>query len=157
MNPKLGNFVRLLASNHDGEVLAAVAALRRTLAADKLDLHDLARVVESSAPAAPASAPRYRSRPQPQPGRYWGPPPSTPRRKLTAIEKLGRHAARRGLRLCADYNWVGGFGVSWEITGYYLTERGAKFASEVRVMTASLEAISAYLDTVPARPLRRAA
>jgi hypothetical protein len=40
--------VRLLASDHDGEVLGAARALKRTLHAAELDLHDLANIVEFS-------------------------------------------------------------------------------------------------------------
>ena len=40
--------VRLLASDHDGEVLGAVRALKSTLLAAELDLHDLANIVEFS-------------------------------------------------------------------------------------------------------------
>jgi hypothetical protein len=40
--------IALLASDKDGEILAAVSAMRRTLAAEKLDLHDLANVVAGS-------------------------------------------------------------------------------------------------------------
>jgi|SRR5665213_3374796 len=51
MNPKLAPLVRMLSAPHDGEVLATVAAIRRTLAADKQDLHDLARLIERELPA----------------------------------------------------------------------------------------------------------
>jgi hypothetical protein len=37
----------MLGSDHDGEVLAAVAALKRTLAENELDLHDVAAAVTS--------------------------------------------------------------------------------------------------------------
>ena|SRR5262245_5693454 len=40
--------VCLLASDHDGEVLGAVRALKSTLLAAELDLHDLANIVEFS-------------------------------------------------------------------------------------------------------------
>src|SRR5690606_6738692 len=40
--PRLSKLIPRLASNHDGEVVATVAAIRRTLEADGLDLHDLA-------------------------------------------------------------------------------------------------------------------
>ena len=43
---KLGKLIPRLASDHDGEVLGTVAAIRRTLAAQRLDLHDLVRSLE---------------------------------------------------------------------------------------------------------------
>jgi hypothetical protein len=42
---KVGKLVRLLSSDKDGEVLAAVAAIKRALDIADLDLHDLARAV----------------------------------------------------------------------------------------------------------------
>jgi hypothetical protein len=39
---KVAKLVRLLASDKDGEVLAAIAALKRTLVIADMDLHDLA-------------------------------------------------------------------------------------------------------------------
>jgi hypothetical protein len=44
--PTIGKLVRLLGSNRDGEVVAAVRALRRVLDGAGLDLHDLAQVIE---------------------------------------------------------------------------------------------------------------
>jgi hypothetical protein len=46
--PKLGKLLRMLASDHDGEVVAATRAIRRTLEAEKLDIHALAETVEAS-------------------------------------------------------------------------------------------------------------
>jgi hypothetical protein len=43
---KLGKLLRLLASDKDGEVIAAASALKRTLGAAGLDLHDLAAAAE---------------------------------------------------------------------------------------------------------------
>ena len=42
ITPTLGKLIPRLASNHDGEVVATVAAIGRVLAANKLDWHDLA-------------------------------------------------------------------------------------------------------------------
>ena len=42
ITPTLGKLIPRLASNHDGEVVATVAAIRQVLAANKLDWHDLA-------------------------------------------------------------------------------------------------------------------
>jgi hypothetical protein len=39
---KLGKLIRLLSSDKDGEVVAAVAAIRRTLNSENLTIHDLA-------------------------------------------------------------------------------------------------------------------
>jgi methionine synthase II (cobalamin-independent) len=53
--------VRLLASNRDGEVLAAARALARILRSVGSDFHDLAALIESAEPAAgerPYSDPR---------------------------------------------------------------------------------------------------
>lgn len=43
---RLGRIIALLGSDKDGEVLAAVAALRRTLKANGADLHDLISLLE---------------------------------------------------------------------------------------------------------------
>lgn len=58
IRPRLGQFMRLLASDQPGEVVAAAAALRRTLAGVGADLHDLAGAIEQPAPATPARRPR---------------------------------------------------------------------------------------------------
>ena len=42
---RLGQYIRLLASDQDGEVLACVAAMKRTLAGQGLDLHDFAKSI----------------------------------------------------------------------------------------------------------------
>ncbi len=44
---RVGQLVRLLSSDKAGEVVAAAAALNRTLAGVGLDIHDLAAVVEA--------------------------------------------------------------------------------------------------------------
>jgi hypothetical protein len=46
-NAQLGKLVRLLASDREGEVLAAVEALKRTLASSGHDLNDLADMIDS--------------------------------------------------------------------------------------------------------------
>jgi hypothetical protein len=46
---KLGKLLRLLASDRDGEVVAAAKAIKRTLASADLDIHALADGVETSA------------------------------------------------------------------------------------------------------------
>lgn len=44
---KIGKLIKLLSSSNDGEVVAAVRALQRTLEADGMDIHDLAKRVEA--------------------------------------------------------------------------------------------------------------
>jgi hypothetical protein len=44
---QLGKLVRLLASDKDGEVIAAAAAIKRTLASRDRDIHDLADAVDA--------------------------------------------------------------------------------------------------------------
>jgi hypothetical protein len=46
--PQIGKLVRLLASDRDGEALAAVRAIRRSLAAAGLDIHALADAVDGA-------------------------------------------------------------------------------------------------------------
>ena len=46
---KLGKLIRLLSSDHDGEVLGAVQAIRRALASENLDIHALADTIEAPA------------------------------------------------------------------------------------------------------------
>jgi hypothetical protein len=49
--PRIGQLIRLLGSNQDGEVVAAARALGRTLASVDADFHNLAATIERSAPA----------------------------------------------------------------------------------------------------------
>jgi hypothetical protein len=65
--PKLDPLIRRLATNHDGERLATVAALERTLAAAQADFHDLADVVVAGV------KPRAEHRASPH--RHWRPTP----------------------------------------------------------------------------------
>src|SRR5262249_14016447 len=53
----LGKLIRRLGSNHPGEVLATVAAIKRTLASDGRDLHDLAQMVDAPAIVPEVTAP----------------------------------------------------------------------------------------------------
>ena len=65
---KVGKLVRLLASDRDGEVLAAVAALKRTLGAGGADLNDLAdALVAGLKPRTPRTPERTPAK--------WAPPP----------------------------------------------------------------------------------
>ncbi len=75
---KVGKLLRLLSSDKDGEVVAATSALKRTLEAAGLDLHDLAGAAERALqqPATP---------PQQHRATNWGPPlPSSSRRWPTS-------------------------------------------------------------------------
>ena len=45
---RLANLIRRLSSDHDGEVIASVNAIRRTLARAGQSLHDLADLVEAN-------------------------------------------------------------------------------------------------------------
>ncbi|EPY00617.1 hypothetical protein [Magnetospirillum fulvum] len=47
---RLQKLIPRLASDHDGEVLATVAAIRRTLGGANLTLHDLARALAAAPP-----------------------------------------------------------------------------------------------------------
>jgi hypothetical protein len=65
---RIAKLVRLLASDRDGEVLAAVAALKRTLAAGGADINDMAAaMVVGLAPRSPA-------KPKQQQPTRWAPP-----------------------------------------------------------------------------------
>jgi hypothetical protein len=61
--PPLGKIIRLLSSSVEGEVIAAAAAIKRTLASHNLDIHDLAEAVDAGLqrrPIAKAYPPRRR-------------------------------------------------------------------------------------------------
>jgi len=85
---KLGKLIPRLASDHDGEITATVAAIGRTLATARLDWHDLAqRVAQPSFDDVMAtSAPSQPSRPT------W-PPPASPSKAPAASQKPGREPA----------------------------------------------------------------
>jgi hypothetical protein len=59
ISPTVGKLVRLLGSDKDHEALGAARALKRVLTSVKLDLHDLAGLIERGtrheAPARPVS------------------------------------------------------------------------------------------------------
>src|SRR5262245_52608210 len=50
LGERVAKLIPRLASTHDGEVIATVAAIRRTLGSVGLDLHDLARIVATNLP-----------------------------------------------------------------------------------------------------------
>jgi hypothetical protein len=56
---KVGKLVRLLASDKDGEVLAAVAALKRTLGAGGADLNDVADAIVAGLKPRPPEITRW--------------------------------------------------------------------------------------------------
>lgn len=49
--PMVAKLIPRLASNHDGEILATVAAIKRILSGSKLDLHDLAASLAKGGPS----------------------------------------------------------------------------------------------------------
>jgi hypothetical protein len=53
---RLGKLLRMLSSDRDGEVLAATAAIKRTLATEGLDIHNLADALCQPTPRADAKA-----------------------------------------------------------------------------------------------------
>ncbi len=66
--PRLGQLIRMLSSNSDGEALNAARALGRTLAGVTLDFNDLAAAVEGRAgPFVYSPPPRPTYRPDPRP------------------------------------------------------------------------------------------
>lgn len=85
---KLGKLIPRLASNHDGEITATVAAIGRTLATARLDWHDLAqRVAQPSFDDVMAtSAPSHQVRPTWQ-------PPAPPSKAQASPQKPRREAA----------------------------------------------------------------
>ena len=62
--PKLARLIPRLGSDHDGEIVATVRAIRRTLAAERLDLHDLANALDvKPEPVFDRDPPPYESAP----------------------------------------------------------------------------------------------
>jgi len=55
---RVGKLLRMLSSDKDGEVLAATAAIKRTLANEGLDIHSLADALCQPAPRAEAKTQR---------------------------------------------------------------------------------------------------
>ena len=76
---KLSAIIRRLSSDHDGEIIACVAAIKRLLQGVGLDFHDLAIAVEHGVEARlqeppPATRPAAKSAPAPS----WREAPSAP-------------------------------------------------------------------------------
>jgi hypothetical protein len=59
--PRIGQLIRLLGSNQDGEVVAAARALGRTLASVNADFHSLAAAIERSEPALTSRRQNWRA------------------------------------------------------------------------------------------------
>ena len=58
LSGKLARLIPRLASDHDGEVIATVAAIRRTLDRAGLSLHDLAARLADATPVPPKAKPK---------------------------------------------------------------------------------------------------
>ena len=72
---RLGKLIPRLASDHDGEVVATVSAIGRTLQGAGLDWHDLSERV--TAPKLADVMPMRRPQPQPEPEPWSSPGPSS--------------------------------------------------------------------------------
>jgi hypothetical protein len=66
---KLTALIPLLASDHDGEVVATVHAIRRMLQAAGLDLHTLAAILTAAPDEKPAAHEQPAAHPEPEPWR----------------------------------------------------------------------------------------
>jgi hypothetical protein len=64
---RLEKLVRMLSSDKDGEVLAATAAIRRVLATEGLDIHNLADALCKPAHEPPPREPPQRETPEDDP------------------------------------------------------------------------------------------
>jgi len=64
---KLAKLIPRLASTHEGEVLATVEAIRRTLDRAELSLHDLAARLCAPEPIQPRAQPKRQRTPEPAP------------------------------------------------------------------------------------------
>lgn len=62
---KLAKLIPRLASTHEGEVLATVEAIRRTLDRAELSLHDLAARLCAPEPVQPRAQPKRQPKPEP--------------------------------------------------------------------------------------------
>jgi hypothetical protein len=62
---KLAKLIPRLASTHEGEVLATVEAIRRTLDRAELSLHDLAARLCAPEPVQPRARPKRQPKPEP--------------------------------------------------------------------------------------------
>lgn len=69
--PKLKLLIPRLASDSDGEVVATVAAIARTLKSNGADLHDLAAALDGSAKQGPRKTTQHQEKPNEDPARKW--------------------------------------------------------------------------------------
>lgn len=67
LGSKLAKLIPRLASMHEGEVLATVEAIRRTLDRAELSLHDLAARLCAPEPVQPRARPKPQPKPEPAP------------------------------------------------------------------------------------------
>ncbi len=102
---KISKLIPRLASEHDPEIVGTVRAIVRVLAAEKLDLHDLAKALEpleaiamarAARPSRPAGPAPYE--PAPEPPRPSPRPKKSPERPTTA--------AWNGARRSAQHAWI---------------------------------------------------
>ena len=109
---KLSKLIPRLASEHDPEIVSTVRAIVRVLAADKLDLHDLARALEAggsrlnpgSRPAPkPASRPAHTAHTQPGRDAQDAAPPPKPRK---APPQRPMTEAWNAARRSAQHAWI---------------------------------------------------
>jgi hypothetical protein len=86
---RLAKLLPRLASEHDGEVVNTVRAIGRTLAAEGLDWHALAGVIQALPPGAPVATPPKRS-PSPSASRGTAPfaPCSRPGMRLWDTQRV---------------------------------------------------------------------
>jgi len=74
--PRLGKIIRMLGSNHDGDVLAAARMLIRTLASEGKSIHDLAAAVEAGTKTVTITSARHEEFVWEAPPAEHGAPPS---------------------------------------------------------------------------------
>jgi hypothetical protein len=91
---RLGPLIRLLGSDKDGEVLATVEAIKRTLASDGADLHDLA-VAISQPPPPPAPRPAATWRQQAERLLRYGQPNDWERKFLQSLLSFVRPSPKQ--------------------------------------------------------------
>ena len=122
VRPALAKLIRLLASDVDGEALATVRALGRTLKVSGCDFHDLASIVEAS-----SIAPNDRAKADFRSDDDETAPPW--RRMVNACtDQLGRFTAREQQFLRTMQHWRGSPTVKQRNWLVALFERGRETA-----------------------------
>jgi len=109
---KLEKLIPRLASEHGGEIVATVNAMRRILSAGHLDLHDLAALVTKPQAAAPHSS----AQPQEPPPPKWHTEP--PPRPQPAPRSPPRNAATQERDLDAELGLISLLDVCFEYLDY---------------------------------------